>query len=200
MLFHEALHLVTESNLRQCFYEFFGFNDSQIFNRIITYNELKNLDRSESSKFKIVVSSDEETPPIDPRVTNQKILEARSSDSDDFLTRMYAEMELFTEDDFKDHDKIMADYVPDIFYDVVGVIDGDDDKYALEFVDWKEWLSMELDSESINRYGIHLVVTACIEELTFNGFTYEECYNTSKERMLEIENAIDEMYEESDEF
>ncbi|MDD3772481.1 MAG: hypothetical protein PHC38_07485 [Weeksellaceae bacterium] len=67
-------------------------------------------------------------------------------------------------------------------------IDSLTDSYALEFVEWKEWLGMDLATETIKNFNELEIISHCLFEMTFMG--YEE--KDIKEQLDEITKRIDE--------
>jgi hypothetical protein len=50
--------------------------------------------------------------------------------------------------------------------------------YAIEFTDWAEWLSMDIDHESLSKYSELDIIGHCLWEMTFYGFTQEDIKKT----------------------
>ena len=77
------------------------------------------------------------------------------------------------------------------FLSVTGKVDGDIDNYALDFIPWKNVLSMEIkefdEAESIN------FLSAILFEMTFSGFSQE----VVDEEIEKLKLLLDERLEES---
>lgn len=43
--------------------------------------------------------------------------------------------------------------------------------YGIEFVDWQEWLGMDIDPESTSNYSEPDIIAHCLWEMTFYGYT-----------------------------
>lgn len=56
------------------------------------------------------------------------------------------------------------------FYDVFGIRPKDKERYALEMVPWKEWLSLIVIEKCVETYGSATVVAHPLYELTFFGY------------------------------
>jgi hypothetical protein len=65
-----------------------------------------------------------------------------------------------------------------------------EETYALEFVEWLEWLGMEIDEESMKEFGELETLVRCLFEMTFLGFVEEDIAEYKKEldeRMKDID-------------
>lgn len=63
--------------------------------------------------------------------------------------------------------------------------------YAIEFTDWAEWLSMDIDHESLSKYSELEIIGHCLWEMTFYGFTQEDikkAIDTIDKRAQEAKN------------
>jgi len=63
--------------------------------------------------------------------------------------------------------------------------------YANEFTDWAEWLSMDIDHESLSKYSELEIIGHCLWEMTFYGFTQEDikkAIDTIDKRAQEAKN------------
>jgi len=74
-------------------------------------------------------------------------------------------------------------------FDVFGIKHGDNDRYALELLPWREWLSFEVVEKCIEAYGAAAVVAHSIYELTFFGYDVSAVEANTKK---EIENGTAE--------
>lgn len=46
--------------------------------------------------------------------------------------------------------------------------------YAIEFIDWSEWLDMDVDQKSLSKYSELDIIGHCLWEMTFYGFTQDD--------------------------
>jgi hypothetical protein len=74
-------------------------------------------------------------------------------------------------------------------------IDSLTDSYALEFVKWKNWLGMNLATETVKNFNELEIISHCLFEMTFMG--YEE--NDIKEQLDEITKQIEDYKDFSEE-
>ena len=66
-----------------------------------------------------------------------------------------------------------------VFWDVSG-----DGRYGLEFLSWNEWKGLEISEEAMSEFSIPEIVTHCLEEMTFWGFSKETVsHETEKIKM-----------------
>ncbi len=65
---------------------------------------------------------------------------------------------------------------PEIFKD--DKIGNQEVAYGIEFVDWEEWLGMDIDPEAISNYSETDIVAHCLWEMTFYGYTQEAIKKT----------------------
>lgn len=56
------------------------------------------------------------------------------------------------------------------YEDVFGKSKDDDQNYGVEFTPWQEWLGMDIDIETLNKYSKPSIIANCIYEMTFFGF------------------------------
>jgi hypothetical protein len=62
------------------------------------------------------------------------------------------------------------------------------DSYAIEFLDWKKWLGMDLAPETIQNFSELEIIVHCLYEMTFMGYNEEEI----KEQFYQINNRVEE--------
>ena len=63
--------------------------------------------------------------------------------------------------------------------------------YAIEFIDWAEWLAMDIDHESLSKYSELEIIGHCLWEMTFCGFTQKDikkAIDTINKRAQEAKN------------
>ena len=84
----------------------------------------------------------------------------------------------------------------EIIFDVFGIIDGDENHYALEMNSWNEWLDFNVLDKSIEVYGPADVLAHALYEMTFFGYSSKNVYEKVEEekhildeRIKEIENG-----------
>jgi hypothetical protein len=62
----------------------------------------------------------------------------------------------------------------EIWYSVYGTKNNSNATYALDFTRWEKWLSYELSDETIMNYSNEEIVTHCLWEMTWDGFSQEQ--------------------------
>ena len=62
----------------------------------------------------------------------------------------------------------------DAYPEVVGIKEGVDERWALSFCPWAEWLGMEVCTETMEAFSSSQIVANCLHEMTFFGFTEEK--------------------------
>ena len=67
--------------------------------------------------------------------------------------------------------------------------------YALEYSPWAEWLGMEIDPDSANKYSELEIIAHCLYEMTFFGFD-EESIKKQCDELKRSADEIDNMTEE----
>jgi len=65
---------------------------------------------------------------------------------------------------------------PEIFKD--DKIGNQEVSYGIEFTDWEEWLGMDIDPESTLNYHETDIITHCLWEMSFYGYTQEAIKKT----------------------
>ena len=69
------------------------------------------------------------------------------------------------------------------------------DSYAIEFVEWREWLGMDLAPETIDNFTELEIIVHCLYEMTFISFDETEIkleLDTLEERVEEYRNLTEE--------
>lgn len=69
------------------------------------------------------------------------------------------------------------------------------ESYAIEFVEWKNWLGMDLTPETIKNFTELEIIAHCLFEMTFVGYEEEEI----QEKFSNIQNDIEAYKNMSDE-
>ena len=101
---------------------------------------------------------------------------------------------------------LLKDYLEDEDADYVhvcGYSDKDSTCYAIEFMNWSEWLGSEVVEKSVKVFGETIYVAECLKEMTFIGFEEEDITSEKEEldrRVEEIENGTAELISGDDFF
>jgi hypothetical protein len=69
------------------------------------------------------------------------------------------------------------------------------DSYAIEFVEWKKWLGMDLAQETIKNFSDLEIIAHCLYEMTFIGYNEEEIkeqFDRMNDRVEEYKNLTEE--------
>lgn len=69
------------------------------------------------------------------------------------------------------------------------------DSYALEFVEWKKWLGMDLTTETIMNFSELEIISHCLYEMTFIDYEEEEIkehFDIINKRVEEYKELIEE--------
>lgn len=72
-----------------------------------------------------------------------------------------------------------------IFLVTIEPIEGAEWKYAIEFLDWSEWLDMEIAPETEAMFSDVEIIAHCLWEMTFVGYNRAEI----REQFEEIKQA-----------
>jgi hypothetical protein len=56
-----------------------------------------------------------------------------------------------------------------------------EESFGIEFTDWAEWLGMEIDPQTADRYPELAIIGHCLWEMTFVGYTREAVREKSEE-------------------
>ena len=78
-----------------------------------------------------------------------------------------------------------------VYPEVVGIKEGVNERWALSFCPWKEWLGMVVCQDTLNIFSDSRIVANCLFDMTFYGFT-EETINKEKQK---LEDSIKESKE-----
>lgn len=68
---------------------------------------------------------------------------------------------------------------PEIFKD--DQIGNQEVSYGIEFVEWEEWLGMDIDPESLSKYSETDIIAHCLWEMSFYGYTQEAIRKQAKQ-------------------
>lgn len=110
-------------------------------------------------------------------------------ETDPVLQDMYLDIQYVEEEDSEDN-----------YHNVVGIEDGDDTKYALDFMPWNEWLGLKIKEDLLERYSEEAVIAHSLWEMSFYSFDEEEIKNQRNEisdMLEEIENMTEEEIEKA---
>ncbi len=89
----------------------------------------------------------------------------------------------------------------DEYYEVSGIettMDKGEEKtehLSIEFTPWSEWLGMQISKETENKFNELEIISHCLYEMTYAGFTEEEIQNefsTFKSTVEEYKNMTEE--------
>lgn len=75
-----------------------------------------------------------------------------------------------------------------------GISDSITNSYALEFVEWKKWLGMDLASETITNFSELEIIAHCLYEMTFVDYNEDEIkeqFNAINDRIEEYKNLTE---------
>ena len=59
------------------------------------------------------------------------------------------------------------------YFNVLGLDIKDGESYAIEFMDWSDWLGSNVVEKSVEKLGSVIFVAECLKEMTFLGFEEE---------------------------
>jgi hypothetical protein len=86
-------------------------------------------------------------------------------------------------------------------------VEGDDFTYAIEFIDWSEWLEMEIETETEARFSDLEIIAHCLWEMTFVGYNREEIrekFEEIKQAKVDIEFQdlvdVDELFDDDEDW
>jgi hypothetical protein len=78
-------------------------------------------------------------------------------------------------------------------FDVLGIIKGDKDHYALEMTSWDEWLSFNVLEKCLEVYGNADVVAHSLYEMTFFGYSSKAVDKRVKEEKRILDKGVREI-------
>jgi len=78
------------------------------------------------------------------------------------------------------------------YISISGITKTDEKHWALDFIDWAEWLSMPIAKKSIEYFSLIDILCHCLWEMTFFGFTSEKVKN----KINKLRSDIDEIKKE----
>ncbi len=124
-------------------------------------------DRQNMAGFK---SAFEQLQTLNPAITKMRIVVEKVFDD--------VENGWYTHVCGKD-DTLKKEENPEFFKD--DQIGNQEVSYGIEFVEWEEWLGMDLDPESLSKYSAADILGHCLWEMTFYGYTQEAIQNQAKQ-------------------
>lgn len=82
------------------------------------------------------------------------------------------------------------------YWDVSSIDKNDNKKYALDFVKWEIWLGSEIAKDVLNKFTNEEIISHCLFEMTFDGFSQNQIQEKKNElikRIEEIKNGTTEL-------
>ena len=86
-------------------------------------------------------------------------------------------------------------------------VEDNDFTYAIEFVDWSEWLEMEIEAGTEARFTDLEIIAHCLWEMTFVGYNREEIrekFEEIKQAKVDIEFQdlvdVDELFDDDEDW
>lgn len=70
---------------------------------------------------------------------------------------------------------------------------GDSKSWALDFIDWNEWIAMEIDSDTLDKYEHSEIAAHCLWEMTFYGFYPEQIRRRKNTILRDMEKGLAEI-------
>ena len=88
------------------------------------------------------------------------------------------------------------------YFNVLGLDIKDGESYAIEFMDWSDWLGSNVVEKSVDKFGSVIFVAECLKEMTFLGFEEERMAEEREElnRRVESIKSREAEFLSSDEF
>jgi hypothetical protein len=81
----------------------------------------------------------------------------------------------------------------EFIFDVFGLINGDENHYALEMNSWNEWLGYDILNKSIEVYGQAEVLAHILYEMTFFGFSSKTVHKRAEKERRFLEKSYKEI-------
>lgn len=134
MKFYELIHANNWLSIEMTLLDLYPdqFNMLEEYRNV--FERLKNLE-PEESKWRIILSEEEEDPDDDGEITTY--------------------IDVSGQDGTKDENGTII-------------------SYALEFTEWKEWLGMDIDTQTFENFTELEIIAHCLYEMTFVGFDEDE--------------------------
>jgi hypothetical protein len=67
--------------------------------------------------------------------------------------------------------------------------------YAIEFMPWVDWISMFIDKKTLENIPVHLLVAACLYEMTWFGFEERDIQNTKDKMISSVQKSMEDLKE-----
>ena len=67
--------------------------------------------------------------------------------------------------------------------------------YAIEFMPWVDWISMFIDKKTLENIPIHLLVAACLYEMTWFGFEERDIQNMKDKMINSVKKSMEDLKE-----
>lgn len=74
------------------------------------------------------------------------------------------------------------------YFNVLGLDIKDGESYAIEFMDWSDWLGSNVVDKSVEKLGSVIFVAECLKEMTFLGFEEERMTEEREELNRRVES------------
>ena len=74
------------------------------------------------------------------------------------------------------------------YFNVLGLDIKDGESYAIEFMDWSDWLGSNVVEKSVEKFGSVIFVAECLKEMTFLGFEEERMAEEREELNRRVES------------
>lgn len=74
------------------------------------------------------------------------------------------------------------------YFNVLGLDIKDGESYAIEFMDWSDWLGSNVVEKSVEKFGSVIFVAECLKEMTFLGFEEERMTEEREELNRRVES------------
>ena len=74
------------------------------------------------------------------------------------------------------------------YFNVLGLDIKDGESYAIEFMDWSDWLGSNVVEKSVEKLGSVIFVAECLKEMTFLGFEEERMAEEREELNRRVES------------
>lgn len=74
------------------------------------------------------------------------------------------------------------------YFNVLGLDIKDGESYAIEFMDWSDWLGSNVVEKSVDKFGSVIFVAECLKEMTFLGFEEERMTEEREELNRRVES------------
>ena len=76
----------------------------------------------------------------------------------------------------------------EVYLNVLGLDIKDGESYAIEFMDWSDWLGSNVVEKAVEKLGSVIFVAECLKEMTFLGFEEERMTEEREELNRRVES------------